>query len=95
LSGTLAYTAPEAQKKNYGKEIDIFSFGHLALFIGMQQTSFHLLAPTFTDLCTHLLQPCDEVQQRQDHFSYVFKKLEESQSLVTMMKECLANNPES
>ena len=54
--------APEAQTKNYGKEIDIFSFGHLALFISTQEPSFRLLAPTFTDPHTHLLQPCDKVQ---------------------------------
>jgi len=69
--------APEAQAKSYGKEIDIFSFDHLTLFIGTQECSFHLLAPTFTDPCTHLLQPRDEVQRRQDHFSYLFKKLED------------------
>jgi len=93
--GTLAYMAPEAQTKNYGKEIDIFSFGHLALFIGTQEPSFRLLAPTFTDPHTHVLLPRDEVQRRQDHFSCLFKKLEESHPLVTLMKECLANNPES
>ena len=69
--------ALEAQAKSYGKEIDIFSFGHLALFIGMQEPSFHLLAPTFTDPHTHLLQARDEVQRHQDHFSYLFKKLED------------------
>ena len=34
---TLAYMAPEAHTKSYGKETDIFSFGHLALFICTQE----------------------------------------------------------
>ena len=37
----------------------------------------HILAPTFKDPRTHLLQTCDEVQRCQDHFSYLFKKLED------------------
>jgi len=87
--------APEAHTKNYGKEIDIFSFGHLALFINTQEPSFRLLAATFLDPHTYVLQPRDEVQRRQDHFSCLYKKLEESHPLVTLMKDCLANNPES
>jgi len=93
--GAHAYMAPEAQTKKYGKEIDIFSFGHLALFIGMQVSTFHLLAATFEDPHTRLLQPRSEVQRRQDHFSHLYKKLEESHPLVTLIKDCLANSPEN
>jgi len=85
--GTLAYMAPEAQTKNYGKEIDIFSFGHLALFISTQEPSFRLLAATFLDPHTHVLLPRDEVQRSQE--------AGRSHPLVTLMKECLANNLES
>ena len=93
--GTLAYMAPEAQTKNYGKEIDVFSFGHLSLFIGTQEASVRLLAPTFLDPRTRLLQPRDEVQRREDHFSSLYKKLQQSHPLVTLIKECFANSPES
>jgi len=89
--GTLAYMAPEAQSRNYGKEIDIFSFGHLSLFIGTQESSFRLLPYSYGSS-----QFRDEIQRRQNYFSCLYKKLklEENHPLVTLMKECLANDPE-
>ena len=48
------------------------------LFIGMQQPSFHILAPTTS---RSFLLPVQEAGR--------------SHPLVTLMKECLANNPES
>ena len=90
----LAYLAPEALTKKYGKEIDIFSFGHLALFIVTQETSFHLLEHTYEDSDTDQLLPRNEVQRRQDYFSHLCKTLKESHPLVTLVKKCLANKPE-
>ena len=45
LPGTLAYMPPEALEASsrYGPSLDIFSFGHLALFVGLQvMTIFYL-----------------------------------------------------
>ena len=38
LPGTLAYMPPEALEasSHYGPSLDVFSFGHLALFVGLQ-----------------------------------------------------------
>ena len=47
LPGTLVYMPPEALQasSHYGPSLDIFSFGHLALFVGLQINSMHLHAP--------------------------------------------------
>jgi len=92
--GTLPYMAPEALTKKYGDEIDIFSFGHLALFIGTQKASFRLLASNYEDSDTDRLLPRTEVERRHDHFSYLYKTLQKSHPLVMLMKNCLAYKPE-
>ena len=46
LPGTLVYMPPEALEASsrYGTSLDIFSFGHLALFVGLQvRVSFSLI----------------------------------------------------
>ena len=42
LPGTLVYMPPEALEvsSRYGPSLDIFSFGHLALFVGLQVATF-------------------------------------------------------
>ena len=43
--GTLAYMPPKALEASsrYGPSLDIFSFGHLALFVGLQVHSVQLI----------------------------------------------------
>ena len=90
--GTLNYMAPEAQSPHYGKEIDIFSFGHLSLFVGIQKSPTHLLTPTECD-DDGTMYARDEVQRRQEYFKLLYKKLKENHSLVILMKKCLHISP--
>ena len=43
--GTLVYMAPEALEAQscYGPSLDVFSFGHLALFVGTQVKTYNIL----------------------------------------------------
>ena len=96
--GTLNYMAPEAQSsQNYGTEIDIFSFGHLSLFVGVQQSPNLLLPPNYlgdeSDDDDDLVHARNEVQRRQKYFTLLYQKLDEKHPLVLLMKKCLSNSP--
>ena len=94
--GTLMYMAPEAQSSTkYGTEIDIFSFGHLSLFVGIQQSPNHLLPPNYSpdDDDDDAVRGRTEVQRRQEYFTLLYKKIEEKHPLVLLMKACLRINP--
>ena len=94
--GTLHYMAPEAQSSTkYGTEIDIFSFGHLSLFVGIQQSPCHLLPPIILgdesdDDSVHGLT---EVERREEFFTLLHRKIGENHPLVFLMKTCLHNSP--
>ena len=93
--GTLMYMAPEAQSSTkYGTEIDIFSFGHLSLFVGIQQSPNHLLPPIDpeADDDDDSVRGRTEVKRRQEYFTLLYEKIEEKHPLVLLMKTCLRNN---
>ena len=92
--GTLNYMAPEAQTDKYEAEIDIFSFGHLSLFVGIQKSPNNLLPPNDpSDDDDDSVHGRTEVQRRQKYFTLVYEKIEEKHPLVLLMKTCLRNNP--
>ena len=94
--GTLNYMAPEAQSTtNYGTEIDIFSFGHLSLFVGIQISPNPILPPNDYDPegDGDLVHGRNEIQRRKEYFIHLYENLGESHSLVILIKNCLSNAP--
>ena len=98
--GTLNYMAPEAlASTKHGTEIDIFSFGHLSLFVGIQQSPDHLLPPNYIggggddDDDDESVRGRTEVQRRQMYFTLLYREIEENHPLVFLMKKCLYNDP--
>ena len=94
--GTLNYMAPEAQSSpKYGTEIDIFSFGHLSLFVGIQHSPNHLLPPIYRETGDDddSVRARTEFQRRQEYFALLYRKIEENHPLVLLMKMCLCNRP--
>ena len=94
--GTLLYMPPEACKKNgrHSNKLDIFSFGHLSLFVCTQMFPSDLLDSTYARNCedgTEEICGRSEVDGRQMYFA----KLDDEQyhPLRALMYKCLDNNP--
>ncbi len=93
--GTLLYMPPEALefKPKYGASLDMFSFGHVALFVLTHVFPTHLLPATYPDGNGKLLART-EVERR----SLYFETLEANElipsHLVDIVKACLDNNPQ-
>ena len=94
LPGTLEYMPPEAQggRVTYDPSLDVFSFGHLSLFTITQSPVRPLLPSTYSD-STGDLRGRSEVKRRERFVEAAEQLLSENQSLVTLIKKCLHNNP--
>ena len=93
VPGTSVYMPPEASTApaKFNRKLDIFSFGHLALFTATQVFPHFLLPATFIDddgeLCART-----EVGRRQPYIDLLVQQLHENHNLVTLIKQCLHNN---
>ena len=66
VPGTIVYMPPEAFElpPKYGPKLDMFSFGHLALFTATQEFPGDLLPSTYQDERTRRLTPQSEIERR-------------------------------
>ena len=92
LPGTLEYMPPEAQGKHtrYDPSLDVFSFGHLALFT-ITQSHVELLPPCYSDSEGDHLR--SEVKRREKTLNTTEQMLGAKHSLVVLIKSCLHNSP--
>ena len=92
LPGTLEYMPPEAQGKHtrYDPSLDVFSFGHLALFT-ITQSCVDLLPPTYSD--NEGVHAHSEVKRREQSINTAKLMLGAKHSLVVLIKHCLHNSP--
>ena len=85
LPGTLVYMPPEAFTQNYGTPLDMFSFGHLALFAAIQVFPKTLLVPTGRT----------ELKRREEYIKTLNRQLgPKHAALVTLVKDCLKCTPD-
>ncbi len=82
--GTTVYMPPEATTRMYTKSIDIFSFGHLALFVATQVYPDKLLPFNYTS--NGVLHPRSEAERRRDYF-----KMLTHHPLTDLISQCLDN----
>lgn len=96
VPGTQVYMPPEALGKNpdYTTSLDIFSFGHLALYTITQIFPGNLLSPTFMDQHTHMLHPRSELDRRKEHIDFMCNRLGHSHAVTVIVKQCLVNAKE-
>ena len=91
--GTLPYMPPEALELNpkYDTSLDMFSFGHLALFAVLQQNPGQLLPPNYVDKHTNKLLARSEVQRREKCIEMLVEKLTKDHLTTKMIIQCLSN----
>ena len=94
--GTLFYMPPEACKKDgrHSNKLDVFSFGHLSLFVCTQTFPNDLLDSTYTidrEDGTEKIRGRSEVDRRKKYFAELYE--EQYSPLKALMYKCLANNP--
>ena len=93
VPGTTIYMPPEAcsDHAKFNKKLDIFSFGHLALFTATQVFPCDLLPATFCDddgkLCAHT-----EVERRKRYIDQLEQQLGGDHDLIKLIKQCLHNS---
>ena len=94
--GTLVYMPPEAldSTPRYGAPLDMFSFGHLALFTAIQVYPGDLLAHSYYDPQSNQLRARTEIQRREQYISMLHAKFGKPHPLVALIKSCLAYEPE-
>ena len=95
IPGTLLYMPPEAESGTYSFALDIFSFGHLALFTITRKYLRSLPAAKFYE--GNECKGCSEVDRRCKSFDIMNKQLGEDHILVSLITKCLddvaANRP--
>lgn len=87
--GTLEYMPPEAfgASAKYDSSLDVFSFGHLALFVAIQESPSSLLP--YADGSKLRV----ELERRQKYLSKAEKLLKKDHPLMTIITQCLQNDP--
>ena len=94
--GTLSYMPPEAlvYKPAYDGRLDMFSFGHLALFAVTQEFPKDLEAPTYYDE-KGIFKGRNEVERREKYIKKLIAKLTKDHVVTKLILQCLHNIPEN
>jgi len=95
VPGTIIYMGPEAFEvpPKYDPMLDMFSFGHLALFTVTQEFPSDLLPSTYQDAHTGRLTPRDEVERRSRYMETLRREFGDSDKLVHLITQCLEYSP--
>ena len=93
--GTTPYMPPEAlqTEAKYNTMLDVFSFGHLALFAVLEEFPGDLLAITYSDPLTDELKARSEVERREAYIRKLFAKLTKEHPITQLILQCLHNVP--
>ena len=95
VPGTAVYMPPEAFEvpPKYGPKLDMFSFGHLALFTATQQFPGYLLPSTYQDPHSRQVKGRTEIERRGRYMESLREMLGESHGLVQLITQCLDYAP--
>ena len=96
MPGTLVYMPPEALHHNpqYNASLDIFSFGHLILYIVLQEFPADLLPYTYPDPANPGRPAArTELERRKQYVDKCAAKLGKKSSLMTQVCACLDDIP--
>ena len=95
VPGTIVYMPPEAFEipPKYGPKLDMFSFGHLALFTATQQFPGDLLPPNYQDQRTRRVVARNEIERRGRYMESLREMFGSSHELVQLITQCLDYAP--
>ena len=93
VPGTSSYMPPEVfnREAKYSTNVDIFSFGHVALFT-VTQVQPGVEAATYVDRSGKLVAR-SEVERREESITQLYGILGPKHPFVEIVKGCLRNNP--
>ena len=93
--GTAVYMPPEAvqPQARYDSAIDMFSYGHLALYTMIQVFPKSLLAATYIDETTKSLSARSEVERRARYIDVLHQMVGKDHLMTHMIEQCLHNVP--
>ena len=93
--GNICYMPPEAvdHPPQYNESLDIFSFGHLSLFV-FTQVFPKLRAPTCINATTNEVEGVIEIDRRKESFDSLKELLGEQDEIVALVRRCLQNCPD-
>ena len=97
IPGTLLYMPPEAWNtpSMYSLSLDMFSFGHLTLFMATQEFPCDLLPPVYDDpRHPGQIKARTELERRRKYFEKLEITLGGKDPVLLLAKECLHNMPE-
>ena len=95
--GTLVYMPPEANHPTpqYDTALDMFSFGHLSLFIVLQEFPANLLPYTYPDPNNpERLAARTEVERRKNYIDQCIEKLGNKSLIIYILRCCLSDAPQ-
>ena len=95
IPGTLVYMPPEVsdEEHKYGPSLDMFSFGHLSLFVAIQLFPWNLLKPTYQDPTTKKVGGRTELERRVEYINRFHVMFNKAHPLVDLIKSCLKLEP--
>ena len=95
VPGTIVYMPPEAFEvpPKYSPKLDMFSFGHLALFTVTQQFPGDLLPANYQGQRSRRLIPRNEIERRSRYMDSLRTMLGRSHGLVQLITQCLDYTP--
>ena len=96
VPGTMVYMPPEATNAltaKYNTSLDVFSFGHLALFTITQVFPKDLLPQTYQHHKTGKIMGYTEIERRKKYITLLENMLPKSHPIVHLIRECLAYDP--
>lgn len=93
--GTIVYMAPEAfsYKPTYDQRLDMFSYGHLALFAVIQELPNNLEVSTYYS--EKKIKARTEVERREKYIKKLIAKLTHEHVVTKMIIQCLDNVPDN
>lgn len=92
--GTLAHMPPEPCNQHPVQSMDMFSFGHLSLFVAIRVCPDNLLSPTYIYILTNQVKGRSELERRKAYISRLRSNFDVKHPLVVLVRQCLDNRPE-